>query len=47
MKFKPKYTITDEIANSLTVIERARGFLQGRYNIRRVGEGHGKAGLPS
>jgi len=28
MIFKPKYTITDEIANGLTVIERARGFLQ-------------------
>jgi Fic family protein len=26
--FKPKYIITDEIANGLTVIERARGFLQ-------------------
>jgi Fic family protein len=26
--FKPKYTITDKIANGLTVIERARGFLQ-------------------
>jgi Fic family protein len=28
MNFKPKYTITDAIANCLTVIERARGFLQ-------------------
>jgi Fic family protein len=28
MNFKPKYTITDAIANGLTVIERARGFLQ-------------------
>lgn len=28
MNFKPKYTITDVIANGLTVIERARGFLQ-------------------
>jgi Fic family protein len=26
--FKPKYTITNAIANGLTVIERARGFLQ-------------------
>jgi Fic family protein len=26
--FKPKYTITDSIANGLTTIERARGFLQ-------------------
>jgi Fic family protein len=28
MNFKPKYTITDGIANGLTTIERARGFLQ-------------------
>ena len=26
--FNPKYTITNAIANGLTVIERARGFLQ-------------------
>lgn len=28
MNFKPKYTISDAIAEGLTVIERARGFLQ-------------------
>jgi len=28
MNFKPHYTITDKIANGLTDIERARGFLQ-------------------
>lgn len=28
MSFKPKYTISDAIAEGLTVIERARGFLQ-------------------
>ena len=28
MKFQPKYKITDSIADGLTIIERARGFLQ-------------------
>ena len=26
--FKPKFTITNSIANTLTTIERARGFLE-------------------
>ena len=41
--FKPKFTITNSIANTLTTIERARGFLEAatlseedRYAIARA-----------